>query len=228
MATRNPSATSASACAYARSDQGPAPSPYKRTELRLCQHKSTSQAKRYGACPVSLLRTFSIFLFNNRKCQREGKGCRSLPVKPYLCHRGLSKSVKSRTCRSSEASPAGPIPPCTSTILCLKTPLPTNQMPGLTDSASGSARNAVRLLLHRQFPAKGERFHRASYVQDEGRVTWITTMLPTAAAAWAALGEGGSPCGFMRSHLPLRTSIMCTSLVAPASLMPACSRKAPM
>ena len=30
----------------------------------------------------------------------------------YLCHRGLSKSVKSRTCKSSEARPAGPIPPC--------------------------------------------------------------------------------------------------------------------
>ena len=51
--------------------------------------------------------------------------------------------------------------------------------------------------------------------------TCMTTMLPTAAAACAALGEGGSPCGFMRSHLPLLTSMMCTSLVAPASLMPA-------
>ncbi len=49
----------------------------------------------------------------------------------------------------------------------------------------------------------------------------MTTMLPTAAAACAALGEGGSPCGFMRSHFPLLTSMMCTSLVAPASLMPA-------
>ena len=45
-------------------------------------------------------------------------------------------------------------------------------------------------------------------------------MLPTAAAACAARGEGGSPCGTKRSHLPLRTSKMCTSLVAPASLMP--------
>ena len=51
-------------------------------------------------------------------------------------------------------------------------------------------------------------------------VTCITTMLPTAAAACAALGEGGSPCGFMRSHFPLLTSMMCTSLVAPASRIP--------
>lgn len=55
----------------------------------------------------------------------------------------------------------------------------------------------------------------------EGWCTCMTTMLPTAAAACAALGEGGSPCGFMRSHFPLLTSMMCTSLVAPASLMPA-------
>lgn len=80
---------------------------------------------------------------------------------PHLCQRGFSKSVKSSTCRSSEASPAGPMPPCT------------------------------------------------------------TTMLPTAAAACAARGEGGSPCGVTFSHLPLRTSMMCTSLVAPASRMPA-------
>ena len=52
-------------------------------------------------------------------------------------------------------------------------------------------------------------------------LTCTTTMLPTAAAACAARGEGGSPCGTKRSHLPLRTSMMCTSLVAPASLMPA-------
>ena len=29
-----------------------------------------------------------------------------------LCHRGLSKSVKSSTWRSSDARPAGPMPPC--------------------------------------------------------------------------------------------------------------------
>ena len=51
--------------------------------------------------------------------------------------------------------------------------------------------------------------------------TCTTTMLPTAAAACAALGEGGSPCGAIFSHLPLLTSMMCTSLVAPASLIPA-------
>ena len=46
-------------------------------------------------------------------------------------------------------------------------------------------------------------------------------MLPTAAAAWAARGEGGSPAGSIRSHLPVRTSRTWTSLVAPANLMPA-------
>lgn len=46
-------------------------------------------------------------------------------------------------------------------------------------------------------------------------------MLPTAAAACAARGLGGSPSGVTFSHLPLRTSMMCTSLVAPASRMPA-------
>lgn len=35
-----------------------------------------------------------------------------------------------------------------------------------------------------------------------------TTMLPTAAAACAARGEGGSPWGTIRSHFPLRTSMM--------------------
>lgn len=34
-----------------------------------------------------------------------------LALGPHLCHRGLSKSVKSRTCRSSDARPAGPMPP---------------------------------------------------------------------------------------------------------------------
>lgn len=82
----------------------------------------------------------------------------------HLCQRGLSRSVKSSTCRSSEASPAGPMPPCT------------------------------------------------------------TTMLPTAAAACAARGLGGSPCGTTFSHLPVRTSMMCTSLVAPARRMPERSR----
>jgi hypothetical protein len=38
--------------------------------------------------------------------------------------------------------------------------------------------------------------------------TCMTTMLPTAAAAWAALGEGGSPCGLIFSQLPVRTSKM--------------------
>ena len=30
----------------------------------------------------------------------------------HLCQRGRSKSVKSSTCRSSDARPAGPMPPC--------------------------------------------------------------------------------------------------------------------
>ena len=30
----------------------------------------------------------------------------------HLCHLGLSMSVKSSTCKSSEANPAGPMPPC--------------------------------------------------------------------------------------------------------------------
>ena len=38
----------------------------------------------------------------------------------HLCHRGLSKSVKSSTCRSSDASPAGPIPPCSVVPLQIK------------------------------------------------------------------------------------------------------------
>lgn len=50
--------------------------------------------------------------------------------------------------------------------------------------------------------------------------TWMTTMLPTAAAACAARGDGGSPSGAYLSHLPLRTSKMCTSFVAPARRMP--------
>lgn len=105
-----------------------------------------------------------------------------------LCQRGRSKSVKSSTCRSSEASPAGPIPPCA------QQGLPHVSACGL----------------------RGGRGRAAS-----GARACTTTMLPTAAAACAARGEGGSPWGAMRSHLPLRTSMMCTSLVAPASLMPA-------
>ena len=51
-------------------------------------------------------------------------------------------------------------------------------------------------------------------------LTCTTTMLPTAAAAWAARGDGASPAGVARSHFPVRTFMMCTSLVAPASRMP--------
>lgn len=50
--------------------------------------------------------------------------------------------------------------------------------------------------------------------------TWITTMFPTAAAACAARGEGGSPSGVTFSQRPVRTSMMLTSLVAPAKRMP--------
>eukprot|EP00955_Chlamydomonas_euryale_P097241 365062-Chlamydomonas_euryale.AAC.10 len=57
--------------------------------------------------------------------------------------------------------------------------------------------------------------------QCEGGRTWITTMFPTAAAACAARGLGGSPCGTTFSHVPDRTWKTCTSWVAPASLMPA-------
>mmetsp|Transcript_40337 Transcript_40337/g.86061 ORF Transcript_40337/g.86061 Transcript_40337/m.86061 type:complete len:235 (-) Transcript_40337:204-908(-) len=45
-------------------------------------------------------------------------------------------------------------------------------------------------------------------------------MWPTAAAACAALGEGGSPPGSMRSQRPVETLMMCTSEVAPASRIP--------
>jgi hypothetical protein len=45
-------------------------------------------------------------------------------------------------------------------------------------------------------------------------------MFPTAAAAWAARGEGGSPWGVTLVHLPGRTSKMWTSEVAPARRMP--------
>jgi hypothetical protein len=53
------------------------------------------------------------------------------------------------------------------------------------------------------------------------RPTCTTTMLPTAAAACAARGEGASPSGVIFSHLPFFTSNTCTSLVAPARRMPA-------
>ena len=55
----------------------------------------------------------------------------------------------------------------------------------------------------------------AALRQGRGRA-WITIMLPTAAAACAARGEGGSPDGCNLVHVPERTSNMCTSLVAPA------------
>lgn len=45
-------------------------------------------------------------------------------------------------------------------------------------------------------------------------------MFPTAAAACAARGDGGSPDGTTFAHLPDRTSKMWTSLVAPARRMP--------
>lgn len=48
----------------------------------------------------------------------------------------------------------------------------------------------------------------------------MTTMLPTAAPAWAALGDGASPCGITFFHVPEYTSNMCTSFVAPANLIP--------
>lgn len=51
--------------------------------------------------------------------------------------------------------------------------------------------------------------------------TCTTTMLPTAAAAWAARGDGGSPSGVTFDHVPVRMSKMCTSLVAPARRIPA-------
>ena len=54
----------------------------------------------------------------------------------------------------------------------------------------------------------------------ELRHTCTTTMVPTAAAAWAARGEGGSPWGLTFCQSPVRTSMMCTLFVAPASLMP--------
>ena len=47
-----------------------------------------------------------------------------------------------------------------------------------------------------------------------------TTMLPTAAAACAARGEGASPSGASLVHAPERMSKQCTSEVAPASRMP--------
>ena len=47
-----------------------------------------------------------------------------------------------------------------------------------------------------------------------------TTMLPTAAAACAARGEGASPSGASLVHAPERTSKQCTSEVAPASRIP--------
>lgn len=62
---------------------------------------------------------------------------------------------------------------------------------------------------------------RAPQAGSASQLAWMTTMLPTAAAAWAALGEGGSPSGVTFSQRPVRTSMMLTSLVAPARRMPA-------
>lgn len=124
--------------------------------------RPASRAARQGQHPATTR--------SDRRCRTQRHHSRALSstqqaaaaaISAHRCQRGLSRSVKSSTCRSSEASPAGPMPPCT------------------------------------------------------------TTMLPTAAAACAARGEGGSPSGVTFSHLPLRTSMMCTSLVAPARRMPA-------
>lgn len=44
----------------------------------------------------------------------------------YLCHLGLSKSVKSRTCKSSDAKPAGPMPPCNMHLRWQRSPCSRN------------------------------------------------------------------------------------------------------
>ena len=51
-------------------------------------------------------------------------------------------------------------------------------------------------------------------------LTWITTMLPTAAPACAARGDGASPNGVIFFQTPEKTSNTCTSLVAPANRIP--------
>ena len=117
----------------------------------------------------------------------------------HLCHLGLSGSVKSSTCRSSVARPAGPMPPWEA----------RKRKQGCL---SHRARNFLSLLT--EFMTTQMRH------LDQAKPTWITTMLPTAAAACAARGEGGSPCGVIFSHFPTRASNTCTSLVAPASRMP--------
>jgi hypothetical protein len=53
-------------------------------------------------------------------------------------------------------------------------------------------------------------------------------MAPTAAAACAARGEGGSPCGVILDQVPVRTSNTCTSLVAPAKRIPAAAATGPL
>mmetsp|Transcript_2767 Transcript_2767/g.11287 ORF Transcript_2767/g.11287 Transcript_2767/m.11287 type:complete len:453 (-) Transcript_2767:260-1618(-) len=117
---------------------------------------------RYQLSPRGLAPSLPPCTTRNR-CATKDMTCAYLcpgpgPLTDTRCHRGAP--CRSRTWRSSDASPDGPIPPCT------------------------------------------------------------TTMLPTAAALCAARGEGPSPVGSSLVHTPLRTSKLCTSEVAPASLMP--------
>ena len=145
----------------------------------------------------------------------------------HLCQRGLSKSVKSRTCRSSDASPAGPMPPCNAawssqTSFCdSERGVDTmDDPPNVTSDNPGCLAEAFLFTMNLGIlpSVVGASW---ACIPTETLRACTTTMLPTAAAACAARGEGGSPCGAIFSHLPLLTSMMCTSLVAPASLMPA-------
>jgi hypothetical protein len=153
-----------------------------------------------------------------------------------LCHRGRSGSEKSSTCRSSEASPAGPMPPWVD-----KARHHTRRLDRLwsqhvsrgrfrspTAARSGTAGAWVglvlRLRLHeRRLRGTPRPAPRSAPSLPHVRVarTCTTTMEPTAAAACAARGEGASPSGVIFSHFPVLTSKTCTSLVAPARRMPA-------
>jgi hypothetical protein len=116
-------------------------------------------------------------------------------------------SVKSSTCRSSDASPAGPMPPCQHS---------TSERPATRAVKHACTRGSQQAPLARSRCCITGRCHSTRHTR-----TCTTTMAPTAAAACAARGEGGSPWGVILDHVPARTSNMCTSFVAPASLMPA-------
>ncbi len=197
-ATRKRLATSASVCAYRA--EGPAPATI--TLQRVAHMVDSGAAAQPAGRSIGKAVLTACRMFRCTASRFDPFPQAMFWHHPHLCQRGLSRSVKSSTCRSSEARPAGPMPPCDQDEMPSLDPL---AMP-CGDSLSGQTRYQQR----------------SRCIKCPTQVlTCTTTMLPTAAAACAARGLGGSPSGVTFSHRPLRTSMMCTSLVAPASRMPA-------